>query len=324
MKIEFLFIWCEKWQKDFNCPKGYLLIKPAGPNVKNLAEWLNKLTGWQNDKQELRPCNASFEVHYKKRTLEMNSLMWSLYQVEATEQNGGIEIKDMTTLQKSRAITPESLYRADIEAYSPVVVIIVPECQIEYIRAEYRHRISEEKASDGNIVYKAYFSTSHMDTKQHGEWIERQFARLSEMGVHLANASAIGQYWVDYAAAREPDTEHWYTAEEYKAKQPFCEAEPTIYLGNGGGSLAHIVARGMGRNPMEGRYHEADVMHLSDAAHALWDNGKGRRFFLTKYPHLKKKIEAALNREIDTSQQDLFEDIVQKEANGLRKDIPLM
>ena len=324
MKVEFLFTWCEAWQKELKIPKGYLVIKPKGPNIKNLGGWLTKLTSKQSEKDIQRDCEAHFEVHYKKRTQDMNKLSWALYDIEATEQNGGRKLKDMSPNDREAAVTPSELYEADIKEYAPVIEQKFPVCQIDFIRDMYSHIISEVMLDKDTIEVKAFFSTSHMNTKEHSVWIERQFARLSEQGVHLGNASAVGQYWVDYAAAREPDTENWYTSEEYKIKQPFCEAEPTMYLGNGGGSLAHIVARGMGRNPMEGKYHEADVMHLSDASHALFDNGKGRQFFLLKYPHLKKKIEAALKKQIDTSQTELFDKEVKQETPDERNNIPLM
>ena len=165
MKVGFGFTWTEAWQKDLKIPKGFLLIKPVGPNILNLGKWLNKLTEKQAQKEELIECEALFDVHYVRRTRKMNDLMWGLYEIEAAEQNGGKKLKDMTPIEKAEAVTVDELYQADIEQYAPVITMVFPESQVDFIRETYRHIISEKKKDTGDVEIVAYFSTSHMNTK---------------------------------------------------------------------------------------------------------------------------------------------------------------
>lgn len=300
MKVNFRANWTKAFQQGIK--RGSLLLQPIGANQKNLAEFLNKLDGWQGKEAEknpgatLRPLDVTIEVHYKQRTLKMNNLMWSLYDVMANELNQGVDYRDMTLEQRKHAVSAEDLYNADIHEHAPIFVISVPPEHLPYIKETYRDIISIEESQDMCVV-KGRFTTSHMNTHQMSKWIDRIFVRLAEMGVKVEKGSDVVKYWEQYATVRPIDTETLYTIPQYKKLHPFCEA-CTKYLADGGGSYAHIEARGMGRNPMEYKITEADGMHLCDVDHALYDNGMGRDVFIKKYPHLKNKIESRLNRQL--------------------------
>ena len=62
------------------------------------------------------------------------------------------------------------------------------------------------------------------------------------------------------------------SVQDYKTLHPICEATGE-FIGHGGGSLAHIKAVGMG-GPRKGEVCPSEVMHLTDKAHAEFDNGK--------------------------------------------------
>ena len=295
--ITFRGFWSEAWQKDFKVPRGYLLVKPVETYIRPLGAMLKKLTTWQNKKEELRELKFTLEIHYKKRTLDQNALMWSLYHIEANELNGGMK-------GGREMVTTEQLYENDLKEHAPRLTISVPVYQAEYIRREYRiasEEIVDNSAIEKNVKLHILLSTSHFDTRQMAEWIDMLFNRIAENGVTVTNPGEIQDYWVQWRQHLNDNKillhEEKITQNDYKALNPICEAHGAdCFLGNGGGSLHHIKARGMGGNPEDVKEYPSNWLHLCDPAHMELES-QGVESFVKKYPHLKYKIYTALKRD---------------------------
>lgn len=242
---------------------------------------------------------VTVEYHLRKRTLDQNALLWWTYSTEANIQNAG-------RIGKS-AITAEALYAEDVKenGYS-VVLDVVPEA-VDVLSRHFKYVTPIGAIYRDGLRFSrcvCIYGSSKWDVRQMSAWLEKRFERLAELG-NLNSTAEIAYYWQEYRNWQgkngiRPDYENILMSPgEYKAKVKLCEATGTWLGFSGlGGSLAHIKARGMGRNPMETEGYGRDWMHLCDSAHALWDNGRGRVAFLRKYPHLRYKIESALKKEI--------------------------
>jgi hypothetical protein len=284
-----------KWSEGFQegVPRGLWAVKPDAAYTKSFAAVLNKLKEWQHKTGELRELKITVEYHYRKRTIDQNSLLWALYTVEANEMNAGMS-------GGKTQVRPEELYEADLLEYAPRVHITVSAGQAVYIRQVYR--ILEEKETAGGVILTAMITSSKFDTRQMAEWIDRIFNRLADHGVSCTEPGQIQQYWVEWRQHLEDQKivlhETPMTAEAYKTLTPICEAHgANCYLGQGG-DLSHIQARGMGGNPEAGKQMPSNWLHLCRDAHREWhDHGSDK--FVTKYPHLKYKVLTALKRDYD-------------------------
>lgn len=254
----------------------------------------NRLKNAENKKGELKLLEISIDYHYKKRTLDQNSLMWSLYTIEAYAHNAGL------SGAREHLVTAKELYENDIREYAPVVTIECKTEHYEFVRQEYRRvEILEQDAEKTKV--SIWITTSHFNTKQMAYWIDRILNRMAYFGIPAEKEAELHKSWRDWRQMLNDENislhDEVLTGKEYKEAVPICEATG-IFLGHEGGSLAHIVARGMGGNPEDWKDEAGNWLHLSDIAHALFDNGKGREHFLEEYPHLRNKIESALKKEI--------------------------
>jgi hypothetical protein len=324
--FKFLARWNSAWHKKFNIPKGYILLKYNEVYRKNISKAMldidtkqkalyKKLTesGEKFEPEDvLRELEITFKYSFKKRTLDQNALMWSLYQIEATEQNGGM------SGSIEHEILPMELYIADLHLYGEREIITTKKKNYGNYSEEYKI-IESIKISDGSkltvkdflqreisddewISLKVINGSSKFNTVEMGKWIDRIFNRLCCNGVSVTNPGDIHDYWVKWRNYLNDNKlvihDKVMTQAEYKELNPICEAcgEPVF---NGNGELSHIKAVGMGRDRTSEptRNYASNWLHLCTSCHREIWHQKGEKTFIKMYPHLTYKVNSALHRD---------------------------
>lgn len=273
--------WCEK--------NNFYTFRCDSPELRT---FLDDFSIKQDEKQQLLDLKIDINIPKKHRTLNQNALMWALYDIEAKELNGKM------TGHKDHEITPKELYENDINEYADKIYLSIPEKNQYLLNSTFRkNRIIKKEL--GRIFAEIHVTSSHFSTIQMTIWIDRIFNRLAHMGVSVSSSGQVLDYWKDHRKFINDkqlniDSEI-ISIREYKEKHPICEATGK-YIGVEGGSIAHIIARGMGGKHEDWKDRPYNLLHLCDTAHAEFDNGKGRDLFVNKYPHLKYKINQAYLR----------------------------
>jgi hypothetical protein len=296
--------WSAFWQHRYKIPKGYLLLRYAPRYRKNVAAALSKLDEYQKSKlpenytqQEwedaLRTIDMTLDIHYKKRSLDQNALMWSLYEIEANELNGYRKSADMETA--------EHIYEMDMKTFAPRLQLRIPEEKLEYLKRTYSMVEILTSTHGGDVEAMVYVTSSLWNSKEMHDHLEMIFDRLSMAGVDLKATADISHYWMEWQAALNEQKvilhDDLYTVDEYKDLVKNCEAcGCAVWHDDVGSSAAHIKAVGMGGGRVN-KYHGSELMHLCDTDHAKYDNGKGRDKFLEEFPHLTYKVSTALRRD---------------------------
>ncbi len=301
--------WTARWQAEYKIPKGFILLRYEGRYRRNVATALMKLDEFQEKRKtdeletELRPIDMTLDIHYKKRSLDANALMWSIYGIEANELNGGRKSADM--------ITPEKIYRDDMRTFAPRLDVTIPPEGVDILRRTYSMiDILGSDDATGRTNVRIYLTTSHLDSKEMHYHLQMQFDRLSEAGVTIDKTSDISDYWLKWRAAMNEQKivlhDDLYTVAEYKELVKNCEAcGRAVWHDSIGSSVAYIKAVGMGGH-RENKYHGSEIMHLCDIpCHQKFDNGKGRDKFLAEWPHLTYKVSTALNRDYGPAPEQL-------------------
>jgi hypothetical protein len=148
-----------------------------------------------------------------------------------------------------------------------------------------------------------------MTTVELGQVIDALFDELAGMGV--TNTEEIGLYWQRWRQHLADEGIELYTGtytkDVYRTMVVHCEACGK-YIADGGGSIAHVIAKGMGGDPSEDTtFTAAERMHLCDPCHASYDNGQGRAAFIERFPHLKRKIEEGVKKEVVDVVRQIFQ-----------------
>lgn len=315
------------WREDLQSkvPEGCMVIQYHPSYLKNAREEFRKLKDKQKENIQAGkgriPLNQNLEIWYKPRTLKMNNLMWGLYEIEAVVLNGDLQghPNDM--------VSANDRYKDDLKKYAPKYQIKLPLKYAIFLQEEYHvigiithhenklfdlQKYYEESTDrEQEIVAHVIAGSSHFDTKFMCKWIERQFNRLSHLGVPLDDASKIKDFWIkfnNYKNKNKIITEEGQimTQKEYKDLHPDCEG-CSEYIEHAG-QLAHIRAVGMGndRKKEPRRNYSDNWLHLCHKCHVLFDNGFGVQNFLKSAPWLQYKIETALKKEFDPN--PLYED----------------
>ena len=281
--------WSSRYHREFNIPKGkgFLLIKYKEKYKKNVEKALLKLDQWQEKKiaelddperweSILRDLDDKWEIHYKKRSLAANDLMWSLYDIEANVMNAGHQSTDMET--------PEHIYELDMEHFAPKFGVSLKPEDMELLKRQYS-MIEITARPAGRVQATVYLTSSHWDSKEMHRHLEMQFDRLSEAGVNIEESADISHYWLEWRQNLNDEKfvlhDELYTIAEYQELVKNCEAcgDPVWHEGVGG-SVVHIKA--VSKDDSEGKYNGSRLLHLCGTDRAQFENGKGRDNFLKK------------------------------------------
>jgi len=324
-------------------------MKPKEMYSAKLKEYFDKLLTYQNNKLKklvesgqlyepkdyLRDLEIEIKYYYKKRNVDQNALMWSLYGIIANEMSqDNLGYKD-------KQISIYDLYEQDLLDYAERNQIVTTRKNFiayweEYERLEYVEILGSKYQIDTPEKIKVFLkielppdtemklsfirSTSKLNTVEMANWINMLFNRLSYMGVHLDTSADIGVYWQTWRDMLNKEeiilNDEIMTIDEYKENNPICEATGG-FIGNGGGELSHIKSVGMGndRTKEPKKNYTSNWLHLSSEAHRLWHE-KGREEFLKKFPHLSTKVNHALKRDYAPI-DDQTENIIMESADEL-------
>lgn len=328
-KIRFVGTWSSFWQKEHQIPRGFLLIKYKNNYRKSLGTVLMKLDDYQEKKHKaliekgeqcveddyLQDLEFDLEYHYRKRNLDQNALMWSLYEIESNEMNGGQKG------HKDQTVKAMDLYLADLEEWGERETITTRRKNLSYYLDEYKiieavvldnakemsvqDCIKINMDSNDRITLRVIRGTSKLNTKEMAQWIDRIFNRMAYNGVQVTNPGDIENYWLKWKQHINDNKivihDTIMTQKEYKDFNPICEACGK-FIGNGTGELAHIKAVGMGGNYTNEPYknYSSNWLHLcSIPCHREIWHGKGVKQFLKEFRHLVYKVNTALNRDYD-------------------------
>jgi len=260
---------------------GILLDSRRDEQLRKVRSWVSQL--WSSEKEA--GASTIVEVRIRKwsppRSLSSNALLWALCELIANEQNAGVAVGPRTIM-----VTKEDVYEALLAEFESQKGLTGPAVTI------------------GGVGRRQNLGSSRYDQRTMNEFLDYIFIELASMGVSVQSSKDILEYWKQWRQRMSAygvilHEGEDITGREYRSRVPICEATG-VWLGGGGGSLAHIVARGMGGNPEEEKDKTGNWMHLCDRAHAEWDNGKGREAFLVKYPWCSAKIMKALKKEVET------------------------
>lgn len=294
-KIKFNFLWSIAWQKKYNIPQGFLLIKPDKSFKKILYDAFKKINKKQLEKDQLENLEATVSYFYKKRNLDQNALMHKLYDLEAYVLNSGL------SGARDHTIIGWELYNQDIKEYADVITYECPEHLVEIIKQKYRIvlDVNEIESKPGFYKIRVYFSTSHFDIYTMAKWIDRIFNRISYYGVPIEKTADITNFkmkWMNFLNDKKISIHDGIlTSNEYKKANPLCEG-CLDFIGNGSGHLAHIKTIGMGGNPENFKQISSNWLHLCPKCHLGIQHQSGWNKFIKLYPYLSYKINNALNR----------------------------
>ena len=121
-----------------------------------------------------------------RRTLQQNRLMWALLQKMAEAQGGG-------TPGSSSA---EKCYLDMLEEFGPTIEMWwVPEKAVETLRRAHRVVDIMESLGDGYCIVRIGEGSSQFSPAEMGQFIDRIFDRLAEMGVQDADTTRQYMEW---------------------------------------------------------------------------------------------------------------------------------
>jgi hypothetical protein len=231
--------------------------------------------------------SAECKPRGKKRSLDANALMWSLYQVLANVHH--CKILDGEELRRESM----RLYTSDMVEFAPCAKLTVGKDILNEVLADYSvYKIAD--AGD-SVDITIWLTSSKWDVDRMTRHIDRLFNRLADIDSPDDLKGDVRQLWIDWQHHLDKQiNKQLETQSEYKQRKSLCEA-CGVYVGESkstGSSFAHIKARGMGGKKEDAR-RIMDGLHLCDKCHMLYDNGKGKAYFLSRYPHLTNRVNYA-------------------------------
>jgi len=363
--IRFRGYWALEYQESLNVPKGFIVLKYQDFYRKNIGKIMMKLDAYQkkkfnkaaekaknengeiSDKDFMRELIVDISFSYNKATLDQKALIWSLYKIEANEQNGGMSgaKKQMVTEMElymndlddptigEREIINTSRYNLGtyIEEYRIIEAVILDNGK-ELTLPEYQKIPAFD---DDRITIRVVRGLSKMNTVQAAKLADRIFNRLSYHGVAVTNPGEIEDYWKKWRQFLNDEkiTIHdaIMTREEYKALTPICEACGQ-HIAEGEGNLCHIKSIGMGgdRTKEPKKNYTSNWLHMHEQpCHLVHWHQDGIKAFLKKYSHLMYKVNTAMSREykpINDHEQLFFDESVEssKEDEKLQGTLEIL
>lgn len=283
---------------------GILGLMPKDFYLNDLTKVLKMLNKKQFKSGKKIDIDVTLDIHFKKRTLDQNSLMWALYAILADVLNEGQKG------HKDQMVSSMQLYLDDLEEYAEKIDWIIPK-EKELLYMQGRRVAANEFHSMRNgkeyIKLTVYESSSHFTTKQMTAWIERLFNTLAHLGVPISSSSEIKSKWQQWRQHLNDENislhDDEITIDDYRELNPICEGCGEKYLVDGLGQICHIKARGMGGNHGIEKDKASNLLHLCTDCHILTQHQKGWECFKKKAPHLTNKINRALKQ---VAQKNIF------------------
>jgi hypothetical protein len=302
--VKYLATWDGRETKARGLRQGEILLHAQPRYWKNLRKAFEKLHHKQQNRSRDDPTayvmydiEVELDVLYKKRTLDQNALMWSLYEIEAAEMNAG-------AVDLMHEVTPGRLYAQDMEGIAPTVSLVVQARMLPDLASlgmSWRRAVPVEGTD--LVTAEIIRTSSKWTTVEMARHIQGQFNRLALSGVHLEKAADIGHYWVQFRQhvndERIPLTDEKLTKDQYRALNPLCEGCGAFVGANmehpsGGGHVHHILSRGAGGAEPELDW-PANWLHLCPACHDVWNEKDGGVVeFIKVAPQCESKIRRAL------------------------------
>jgi len=209
-KIKFLAKWSLKNQQDLNIPKGMILLKyDMAKYRKYIGAFLLRLDEWEKAHSDTREIEVELQIRYKDRSLDQNALMWSLYEIEAKEQNAGM------AGSVSQMVTKDELYFADLDAWGERDEVQTTISRLQYYLLHYkivRYLCSDDKFTsitkfeeqllmrlepETKITLQITRGTSQYNTVEMARHIQGVFNRLSET-VGISDTGQLALYKEDF------------------------------------------------------------------------------------------------------------------------------
>lgn len=134
----------------------------------------------------------NLEVFYRKRSLNANALLWSLYAIEANWANGNADYRDgyLSKRLPGHVITPEDLHDDDCEVYAEKTRYKIKRAdKFNFTRAMAladMGKVVKTWDLDGEpdlIAMEVWKTTSFLDTKEFSVWVNRVIDRIRYGGL---------------------------------------------------------------------------------------------------------------------------------------------
>lgn len=124
--------------------------------------------------------DVTVNIHYRKRSLDANALMWALYTLMA---------EAMTRENPTRnPFTAQELYDEDMKQFAPRHYLSCDPASLSFfvmvLEQERGHvKAIHDSEQTGNKVIEIWQTSSYWDTKQMSDHIERLLNTLDDMGI---------------------------------------------------------------------------------------------------------------------------------------------
>ncbi|MFA4971790.1 MAG: hypothetical protein WC683_04205 [bacterium] len=317
-RTKFIANWNPVWRKQSGLPPGYLVLRVDPRYFKAVGKALVKLDEKQRERREkatveeraehawMVDLDVLIEIHYAKRSLEANALMWSLYGIEAIQHNG-------PGGDPEKLVTPESLYSQDMLDYAPTFPLTTKAVAVEDLKQMVTVKRVHPIEGTDMVVIDVVITSSHWNSIRMHQHIKMQFDRLAINGVDLESGADVAHWWMQWRKKMNDDKvvlgEEYLTEDQYRAGNPICEG-----CGGKTDHVHHISSQGSGVTFAEAKHKASDWLALCAECHSLWSEpGGGAVAFVAKYKHTRYKVALALkwpDTESDKeaeSQEELFE-----------------
>jgi hypothetical protein len=186
--------------------KGYLVLKlsddyiePFGKELKRLKAQQQKRHRKAREKAADAPYHGSLidlevnlEIFYRKRSINANALLWSLYTIEADWANGNANYRSgyFSKCLPGHIITPQEIHDDDCEQFCEKTRYRIrrKDC-FAYSRAMEHEslgkvmKVEEIEGEPDNVAVWVWKTTSCLDTKDFYTWTERVLDRIQYGGL---------------------------------------------------------------------------------------------------------------------------------------------
>lgn len=208
MRLRALATWPDDEIADLGLPrgKGYLVLKlsddyiePFGKELKRLKDQQHKRHQKAREKVPDAPYHGSLidlevnlEIFYRKRSINANALLWSLYGIEANWANGNANYREgyFSKRLPGHVITPETIHDDDCEVYCEKKEWqILRADKFSFSRAMKLAdmgqvmKVFEVEGNPDKIQVQVWKTTSFLNTKEFYTWTERVLDRIQYGGL---------------------------------------------------------------------------------------------------------------------------------------------